>query len=431
MDSNCSATSGTLVRANSIPVRPDVNARITHQATLVPAGTRPAPFTHEGMWNYSGVKMTVFQYIEAGSTDAMYAFKCSPSANRSYTVFPVQPDVAGGVPIYRNRPSGGARDWAGSAAGDALWNTYQTIRTFVGFGRKGWDDNNSPANIFVDHTRRDDSGAFNYLDGYNSAFETTFPTGVLIGEQNHYYSQAAALDVVAHEWGHGVVFTSAGWASALSGTQFEERALHEGWSDIIGQIVEKRRQPNGWLPEQRNDWTLHEDAGDGGYVRGAIDDGAGHTWQTIDNTTDRPFNDKVHKEDCAGLTWNGRCSGVPIPNAAPFTAHDFGNMLNMVHMLLADGGTNPACSRLGETCPTVSGQGFSKAGTILFQALQYRVRWWHTWPTLADAVKQETFNQYNGCAWDPLANAAVEQQAVINAFANIGYPAQSGVIPCN
>ncbi|HEX6095089.1 MAG TPA: hypothetical protein VF432_02105 [Thermoanaerobaculia bacterium] len=441
LNSNCTATPGTLVRANGIPVRPDVNVRLAHQATLVPAGTRPAPFTHEGSWNYSGIKMTVFQATRAESPDPMAAYKCLPSETRSYTVFPVQPDVPGGVPTYRDRDSGGGRPWVGSAAGDALWNTYLTMRTFVGFGRKGWDDRNSPANIFVDDYRRPDAAAFNYVDGYNTAFETKFPNGVLIGQAIHYYSNAAALDVVAHEWGHGVVFTSAGWTSALSGTAFEERALHEGWSDVIGMIVEKRQQVNGFLPEQRSDWRLHEDAGDGDYVRGAEDDGAGHAWQTIDDTEDLRYNDKLHKNDCSGLTTNGICGGpaiVSTPPPAAFKAHDFGNMLNMVHKLLAEGGKNPACVRVdvdGDApevdCPTVAGLGSSKAGLILFQALQYRMRWWHFWDDLADVVKQEAFNQYNGCSFDITANAAGEQQAVMNAFANIGYPGRtSNIITC-
>lgn len=61
-------------------------------------------------------------------------------------------------------------------------------------------------------------------------------------------AQSGALDIVGHEWTHGVIFTSA----SLDYSQDQPGALHESWSDAMGNLIENK--PN-------NDWTLGEDVG--------------------------------------------------------------------------------------------------------------------------------------------------------------------------
>ena len=90
------------------------------------------------------------------------------------------------------------------------------------------------------------------------------------------YSSAASLDVVAHEWGHGVVFTSVDWdMSNLTEAQF-----HEGWADIIGHGAEwhKESAGNGY---ENAEWNYDEDSRPpGGYARKVnLDDG-----ELINNT---------------------------------------------------------------------------------------------------------------------------------------------------
>jgi hypothetical protein len=418
--SNCSPSAGTLDSAYSIPVRYNdgVPMRTGIKATIPTSRVfPPGGYTHEGTWLYSGIKMTVYNHIlENTSTASTNAWKCNTSSTYSYTTFPLYSDTPGGTPIYKDRPGPDPdRAWAGSAAGDALWHTYQTMRTFVGFGRAGWNNSNGPANITIDkfYSNDLDRGIFKNGDGI-----TEPATGVVFGAPDRFYSLTASLDAVAHEWGHGVIFSAVGWPYV--GATEDVQALHEGFSDVIGMIVEKRRQPSGYGLEKRDDWDMHEDAGTSGYARSASDDGASHTWTGPNGS--RQYNDKVHKNDTTGT------------GTIPFGPHGTGNMLNVVHRLMSDGGVNPAYSRLGLTAPFTIGIGSSKAGLILFQALQYRIRSWHGWDDLRDLVKQEAFNQYNTCSYDPLAanaNAENEQMAVINAFANIGYPATAGtVIPC-
>ena len=142
---------------------------------------------------------------------------------------------------------------------------------------------------------------------------------------------ASALDVIAHEWGHGVSGMSANFISQCTQPQNDVQCqLNEGFADVIGHVVEKLRQPAGTGPEQDSDWTMHEDNAFSGYARGALDDGtAGHDWFGIrivnGQRVFRTFNHFVHRDD----------------QPAGQLQHERGNQLAMALRLLADGGSNP------------------------------------------------------------------------------------------
>lgn len=216
-----------------------------------------------------------------------------------------------------------------------------------------------------------------------------------------------ALDHIAHEFGHGVIFTSAGFPPGDPvGLQ-----LHEGFADVIGQIVEKLRQPAGTGPERSSDWDLHEDGGlcgDGsisGYVRsGERDDSSQHWWSGPGGSY--PFNNILHLED----------------DPPSGSAHENGNKLNVALRLVTVGGQNPVCGRmpwLSGCNVSVNAIGQDRAFRIFFTGLQYYLPSNSNWNVLAAYLSLAAWDLYRYCPHYP---ATYEQQAINKAFAAIGHP---------
>lgn len=88
----------------------------------------------------------------------------------------------------------------------------------------------------------------------NGAFWDQPQRLMLIGRNPGTGRVLSAIDIVAHEYGHGMSRRLIGgnWANGIS------RSLDEGFSDIIGTAVERHILPDG-TPQQWN-WTLGEDA---------------------------------------------------------------------------------------------------------------------------------------------------------------------------
>lgn len=400
-DSNCSPTTPlTSVSAIGFPVRPDrVAAGVRRTLKANVTADRPAPFTHEGYYgNASGVDITVFQETEDS------AFACS--SERQYTVFPLMSES--GTVAYREGPV-----WRGDAAGDALYHTKETMAAFATLGRDGWNGNGGDAKVVIQSTfLGSNDQAFFRLSGEGNS---KVPPGAFLGiaPAEHYYNMASSLDLVAHEWGHGVIYTSADFNCTDPG-EFGCQ-LHEGFADVIAIIVEKMRQPSGFGVEQSSDWTLHEDAGTGGYQRGAEDDGSypGHRWYGLAGYSER-FDQLIHRQDPGG--------GM----------HARGNMLSMALRLAVEGGRNPICSRYPafQGCGTsVTGISFAKARTIFFDTLQFYLTSSSQWEDIPIAAKAAAFDIYNRCELLPSLNAGAEQQAILGAFNAIGY-AGGGVHLC-
>jgi len=114
-----------------------------------------------------------------------------------------------------------------------------------------------------------------------------------------------ALDILAHEIGHGVVFNTTGLNYVFEGI---EGALHEGFADIFGHGVEWM-QPSP-RPGEEPDWKGGEDFGTP-VRRSDVDCGSQKFF----------YSDSQH-------------DGSP---------HARGTLLPVAMRLLAGGGTNPAC----------------------------------------------------------------------------------------
>lgn len=429
--SDCAPTTnqdGTLnlVTAYSIPVRPELtNWRALKANVAVRGGSEE--FTHEAVWIPSSLSMrhVAFHGVAGSNADR---FRCvtPEGTGTGYTLFPLKRSESS--PIYD--------DWSvlglvgplnGRAVGDALWNTYRTMITFKALGWNGWDNKGSEARVVL-NTGESEMGQFMETASLNG------PSGsVRIGPPSVMYSLAASLDLVAHEWGHGVIATRAKF-NRLDPVGLQ---MDEGWADVIGMLVEKRAQPTGHELEQSSDWKMHEDAalkdkaGDRTYARGAIDDDAdnipGHDWvgpNYVNSKNYKHYDDRLHQQDTL------------FDKNHP---HATGNMLNVAYLIMAAGGStdlpsglNPICARPSaanyQGCEAANAVTFnerlgsSKAGALLFHAITHTVTSSTTWLTVADRVMEAAFAKFNQCQYGPQYNASGEQNTVRKAFAGIGYP---------
>ena len=273
----------------------------------------------------------------------------------------------------------------GKAAGDALYFTYLTMRTFKNtFNRYSYDNSGATARVVVDAENAwRDNGEF-VIPDFPKDYAQTW-SAVFYKKSARSYSFSACLDVVAHEWGHGAVETAANFPYSGVGAQ-----LHEGFADFFGHSIERLNQPVGSGAEKA-DWKLAEDNGVI-WRRVDVDDGTGGA--------------TYHKDDDPGVT----------------EAHARGNMLAVAFRLLADSGQNPVCSRLPNLSgcsTTVPGQGLYKASKIFYSMLLYSTSS-TAWEDLPDLGKLAAYRLFNTCKSDG-GHAGIEQGAVINAFQAIGY----------
>ena len=128
---------------------------------------------------------------------------------------------------------------------------------FTRFNRNGMDDRNTEVDSIVNPLARSEAsrqppmvvGTF-----INNAFYCC--DGLLVfgnGDGRVFTFLAGSLDVVAHEWTHGVT----DFTSQLI-YQDESGALNEAFSDIMGATIEFHHQPTGGGRDQA-DWLIAED----------------------------------------------------------------------------------------------------------------------------------------------------------------------------
>lgn len=123
---------------------------------------------------------------------------------------------------------------------------------FKQFGRSGMDDRNGGLTAIVHPASRDDADLAPGLvlnASYIGGREVFFGDGD--GVTVTYFS--GALDVVAHEWSHGVT----DYSSGLNYVD-ESGALNEAFSDVMGASAEFFFEPSGAGPRHA-DWLIGED----------------------------------------------------------------------------------------------------------------------------------------------------------------------------
>lgn len=218
------------------------------------------------------------------------------------------------------------------------------------------------------------------------------------------YNSAAALDQIAHEWGHMVIFHSADF-SLNNQTGYQ---LHEGFADLIGTIVEKINEPSGPGLEESSDYDLAEDMAKSSgqyFTSGNRDDGtSGHTFGS--GTVNLSF----HASDPS----NGGSS-------------EEGNKLNVVFYLLMNGGSNPICSRVNN-CNIGVSCCYGDSYRLVLRSLAYYLPSNATWDDLGMYMSFASFDLDNNC---PSGAGEAEQDRVRNAFAAVGHPNTSPLRQCD
>lgn len=322
------------------------------------------------------------------TTDPIYM--CDPTANVSYTVFPVSA-VPGAY--FQNDAT-----WKGAIATDASAFTRSTFNAFTYINQYFMTVNYFPGDKWV----------VIEAGGFDSATYGRFATSInpadsaIISQRTFFpYTFAASLDVIAHEFGHMVCTKKAGWPTTGVGLQ-----LQEGFSDVIGAAVEQNRQPAGWGAETR-DWDIGEDTVGSSYLRsGSRNDGDnGHTL-----ANGLFANNRWHRLDTAN------------PTSDP---HDIGNAALVAFRLLAEGGQNGFCTAHQiPTCTTaLTGVGVSKASRIMLDAVWFYGYPSQTWNDVAVGAIVAARDEYSQSS---PPNACTEQDQVIKAFTVIGYPPTNG-----
>ena len=82
-----------------------------------------------------------------------------------------------------------------------------------------------------------------YSINYDNAFWSHVDSTLSFGEGGSIFRSLASVDVVAHEFGHGITHFQIGWNNTI-----DQRAFNEGMSDIWAVIMEHRIRPNSmWL----------------------------------------------------------------------------------------------------------------------------------------------------------------------------------------
>lgn len=315
----------------------------------------------------------------------------------------VQVETVGGTPTYPDEVDG-----IGKSATDAIFFTERTMNSFDDWGRDGWDDNGGDAVVVVDSycwNGTVNEATFNYAHDVDWTPHPALSVCKMTTGGAYGFTFAAALDVIAHEWGHGVVYTGPNWDREDEDEEDAKEAsiLHEAWADVIGHAVEWDNQTSG-TGYEKADWMFHEDvySSFGSYSRRADED---------DGDTQGEEGFKYHEADTPGDDDN-------------FYHH--GHPLSVAFYLMADGAAtnhkNPWCETdsNNEDCTvTVDDIGVAFASQILFDVLTSWATSSHGMTHFANLARSAAYSRFRNC---PLYNGSDEQQAAIDAFTAIGYP---------
>ena len=142
-------------------------------------------------------------------------------------------------------------------AASAHWSIQRAFDYFLNrHGRWGTDYNGMKIKINTKTDLNGSNAAYNFNNSIDNIYVRPDNTAVSQGASGY---SAAMLDVMAHEYTHGMIRAS----SNLGATgAFDARSLNEAFADIFGLMVE--RNVNG-----TNDWTFAENMGT--YQRNFID----------------------------------------------------------------------------------------------------------------------------------------------------------------
>ncbi|WP_221392948.1 M4 family metallopeptidase [Dyadobacter sp. NIV53] len=270
----------------------------------------------------------------------------------------------------------------------ALWATEKAYDYFNNIhGRNGTKNNGFIPNILTNVPQNAFSPNF-YGPGYYHDIFGTAGDGQLIMIQSWTGESLATLDIIGHEYAHGVTrFTS------NLVYEREPGALNESFSDIMGYCLERRTLPNDW------NWLCGEDIAPGRQLR------------NMQNPADVPFNDARGQipQPSTYLTdplWH---DAVGDPDDA-FGVHINSGVMNRWFYLLCSGGN--------QNGRAVNAIAFDRAERLLYLAFTSYMTSQDDFADARTATLQAAQQLYGNCS--------AEYRQVGEAWAAVGVGTGSG-----
>lgn len=223
--------------------------------------------------------------------------QCPETGDQFYRVFPLK--SADGTTWYDDWEFGD-RTIRGKSAADAMKNTILTLSTLSDYGWSSFDGHGGTARIVVDSDCNGEENNAYFNGGVDSPDIPADGVAICKRSDADDPQYSIALEIVAHEWGHGVIYHSADW-----GNLDDHGSLHEGFADLIGYGVQ-------WYKRGSTPWIMSSEAGVT-YREAGHDDG---------------FS-SYHRCDEASA-----CTGYQLPHAV-------GNKIPVVFRMMAEGVDNP------------------------------------------------------------------------------------------
>lgn len=143
--------------------------------------------------------------------------------NYSYTDFQDNDNV------WSNNDLGSYNDMAL----DVHWTLQKIYDYLESKGVNSYDNNGGSINAYII------SGGYTHCAYNSTTSSTAFYYGNGYNTSNPAYNPMATVEIIAHEFGHGILFNLLNWTN--------NDILHEGLSDIVGIIMEKRIAPSSSL----------------------------------------------------------------------------------------------------------------------------------------------------------------------------------------
>lgn len=229
--------------------------------------------------------------------------------------------------------TGTGATWTADAALDAHWGAEKVFDYWQSVqGRNSIDNAGMPIN-----------GYTHYLTGYNNAYwdGSKMVYGDGSGISTGGFSSLVALDVCAHEIGHGICQFTAGLIYNK-----ESGAMNEGFSDIWGAIVENYADPHETDAVPKSMWKVGEEI-------------SASSLRRMDNP-----NLKTQPDTYGGTYWYGVSSCAPSSGNDYCGVHTNSGVLNYWFYLVCQGGSGT--NDIGNSF-SVTGIGTTEGANIAYQ----------------------------------------------------------------
>jgi len=319
-----------------------VNGKIVNKSSQL-CNINNSPGTAETF--YSGVKSIITDQITGG-------YQLEESRNgvtiatkdlhqNEYTFYPYSPDFVdldnNWTAQELNTPSQNNQ-----VALDVHWALETVLDYFrTVHGWNGIDNNGMPVQAFVHMVYNGSSyQSFWWAYGHNI---------LAFGDGNSEHNPLTTLDIVAHEFAHGINDNT-----SHLGEDRETGALNEGLSDIWGAIIEQ------WAAPQKDHWSIGEETGKTGPlpIRSLSD--------PLHFKPSEPFPDTYGIAPWQDIT---NCT-IPDQYNDYCGIHKNATVFGKWFYLLSDGGSD---SNGNGSCYNVQGIGIDDAAAIVYQAQHYHM----------------------------------------------------------